>query len=77
MPAPKIDAFWTDPKHNEEKEFLRAVVQREMEEQYRATQERAKKGEKPSTVFDALFGGLFKSGGNEKTFLQSFFDGDK
>lgn len=74
MPQPEIDKFWTDPKHQGERDFMRAVVKRTLEDEYKASQERAQKKEKPTGIFDVLFGGLFSSGGDEKTFLQRIFD---
>jgi hypothetical protein len=76
MPQPKIEEFWTDPKHQSEREFMRAVVAKTLEEEYKNSQARAQKKEKPTGIFDVLFGGLFSAGGDERTFLQRLFDGE-
>lgn len=77
MSNPDIEKFFTDPKHQQEREFLGAFVDRHMQNRYAEVAERAKKGEKPGqSVFDFLFGGLFSTRGDGKTFLQRMFDGE-
>ena len=58
-----LNKFNTDPKHQEQRDFLDGIVEASAKRLY----ERAKKSEKKeeANMFDAVFGGIF-GGGEEK-----------
>lgn len=72
MPAPKVDDFFADPKHKEDKDFLNAVIDarvKEIAEQYETKRKQKKTKEddeddestsENGSFFDHLFGGKKK-----------------
>ena len=69
MPIPKLVDFFTDPKHKEESDFLRGVIDtrvKELADQYEIEKKKKKRPDSEreeeskdenGSFFDALFGG--------------------
>lgn len=54
MPFPELDKFFSDPKHEKEREFMRGVVTRLIKEE---VEKKRKETPDEENLFDALFGG--------------------